>query len=225
MEKVDNSLRNLPDDIFLRVLQYCEEVEIEDTREFQSNWVQECTKDVCIGCAISKQNLCNMNWIEERYNGICLHRGHDSYYEEEVDSSYEDELNDFYVEEEEMYDEMGFEFYEEGRFYDDDDHDDEEIHDDEECRDGVIVKPNWLDNAMGEAMGNLGVMKWIHKHGVSWSENTFQLAVEHGDIEIIEWLYKKECPWNTTIEACRVVVPVNKPEVLQWMQDNGCPDM
>ena len=234
MEKANNSLRNLPDDIFLLVLQYCEEEEIKDTREFQSNWVQECTRDVCIGCAISKQNLCNMNWIKERQNGICLHGGNDSSYEEENDTDEEemdltdeegmdltDEEGMDLSDDEDFYDEEGLMDY----YYGDDQLSEEDYSDDEENDDDVIVKPSWLDDAMGGAMGNLVVMKWIHENGVSWSKNTFQLAVEHGDIDIIKWLYKQECPWNTTITACKAVVPVIKPQILQWMQANGCPDI
>ena len=66
--KVDKSTRLdwLPEDVLLMVLEYCEKTSIDNTREFQSAWVQECTRGICIIEAINANNLHNMKWIMKR---------------------------------------------------------------------------------------------------------------------------------------------------------------
>ena len=55
-----NLLLNLPDDMLLKVLQYCCKPEVTNTREYQSDWVQECTMEVTMHSAVRSQNLYTM---------------------------------------------------------------------------------------------------------------------------------------------------------------------
>ena len=66
---MQNRLLFLPDENMLNVLQYLKENEIENTREFQSEWVKKCTEFVDIKKAFSEKNLYNMIWINERHRG------------------------------------------------------------------------------------------------------------------------------------------------------------
>ena len=59
---------NLQDDIILILLQYCNGEDIKNTREFQSDWVQNCTMEINMKFAFDKKNLANIIWIKERYN-------------------------------------------------------------------------------------------------------------------------------------------------------------
>jgi len=38
-------------------------------------------------------------------------------------------------------------------------------------------------------------MKWLLENGCHWDANTFRCAIKKGNIEILNWLYLKKCPW------------------------------
>ena len=67
------SLSNLPDEMKLNVLQYLTETEMKKTRTlsktFHSNLVKRRTMYVKMKDAIDANNLDNMKWIKERFNG------------------------------------------------------------------------------------------------------------------------------------------------------------
>ena len=68
-------LNNVPDEMMLNILQFNTIVEIENTREFQSEFVKKCTTFVDMKDAIRTNNLSNMKWIKDRYNGRPLWQG------------------------------------------------------------------------------------------------------------------------------------------------------
>ena len=67
------SLSNFPDEIKLNVFQYLTEDELKKTRTlsttFQSDLVKRLTMHVKMKDAIRANNMENMKWIKERYNG------------------------------------------------------------------------------------------------------------------------------------------------------------
>ena len=64
-----NYLSSLPEDVLLLVLQYSQVQEIENTRPFQTTWVNKCTMFVSMEKAFQAQNLHNMKWIKGRKEG------------------------------------------------------------------------------------------------------------------------------------------------------------
>jgi hypothetical protein len=73
------SLSNLPDEMKLNILQFCTGEENKKTRtlskDFTSKLVKHRTENVKMGDAIRSNNLDNMKWIKERYNGDDTWRG------------------------------------------------------------------------------------------------------------------------------------------------------
>ena len=55
--------------MLLIILQYCTGREVEDTRAFQSSFVQHCTMTTFMTLAARAHNIYNMTWIKERYIG------------------------------------------------------------------------------------------------------------------------------------------------------------
>ena len=42
-----------------------------------------------------------------------------------------------------------------------------------------------------------------------------------GNLELVQWLRGKGCPWNK--HACQLAVAGGHVEVLRWARENGCP--
>ena len=76
-----NYLSILPEDVFLIVLQYSEKKEIENTRPFQTTWVNKCTLFVDMKKAFHAQNLHNMKWIKERNEGNLVEKNWEDFIE------------------------------------------------------------------------------------------------------------------------------------------------
>ncbi|CAB9530144.1 ankyrin repeat protein [Seminavis robusta] len=66
--------------------------------------------------------------------------------------------------------------------------------------------------------GHLGVLKWARENGCSWNENTCSWAAWHGHFETLRWALENGCPWDEGRYGGS-----NKPEVIQWLRDNGFP--
>ena len=70
--KTKNVFLILPDDVMFILLQFCNEEDITETRELQSEWIQKCTKLFTIKEAVQEYNLPNMTWIKERLGDSSL---------------------------------------------------------------------------------------------------------------------------------------------------------
>ena len=59
--------------------------------------------------------------------------------------------------------------------------------------------------------------------GGGWrlDENVVELAAMGGNLELVQWLRGKGCPWNK--HACQLAVAGGHVEVLRWARENGCP--
>ena len=72
------SLSKLPDEMILNIFQFNTGDEIQKTKtlNFTSKFVNECTMFVKMKEAIRANNLSNMKWIKDRYNGSTIwHKG------------------------------------------------------------------------------------------------------------------------------------------------------
>lgn len=71
------------------------------------------------------------------------------------------------------------------------------------------------------AIQNLGTMKWLYKNEVPWTNETFDKAAQHGDLETMKWMYEKGC-------LCGEKTFANAGEYgdldnMKWLFEKGCP--
>ena len=58
-------------------------------------------------------------------------------------------------------------------------------------------------------------------HGSIWNPETFTFATKCENMELLEWLVEKKCPWDET--ATRSAASMGNSEMLKWLIDKGCP--
>ena len=52
-------------------------------------------------------------------------------------------------------------------------------------------------------------------------ERVMWRAACSGNLELVQWLQGKGCPWDKN--ACSWAVDQGHVEVLRWLRENGCP--
>jgi len=57
--------------------------------------------------------------------------------------------------------------------------------------------------------------------GYSWDPDTFVVAVEKGDVELLRWLKRRGCPWDE--EAFCTASLAGRLDIMKWLRRNGCP--
>jgi len=94
----------------------------------------------------------------------------------------------------------------------------------------------WLQEKKGlELDGNLynwaisgdqfHIMKWLKEQEVDWGRFTFSYAVrEKGNLDILQWLHDKGCPWPDNDDISHVDEGDLEPEVVEWCRVNGYGD-
>lgn len=94
---------------------------------------------------------------------------------------------------------------------------------------GCVMGENVFDYAA--MSGSVEVVKCIFDLCVNdlslpwFTTNTFNSAVESGSMDLVIFLYENNCPWdvNTTYEAAQYIIDYDKPEILHFLVENGCP--
>eukprot|EP01127_Copromyxa_protea_P022731 TRINITY_DN830_c0_g3_i2.p1 TRINITY_DN830_c0_g3~~TRINITY_DN830_c0_g3_i2.p1 ORF type:complete len:457 (+),score=65.03 TRINITY_DN830_c0_g3_i2:158-1528(+) len=87
---------------------------------------------------------------------------------------------------------------------------------------GVEIEETGLVSSAVVA-GNLELVKWLRKEKeCPWDGSECTKAVRHGSIEILNFLREGDdpAPWN---EETFSVAASTTPEILKWLQNNGCP--
>jgi hypothetical protein len=69
--------------------------------------------------------------------------------------------------------------------------------------------------------GNLNLVKYLHKWECPWDERATAYASMDGNLEILKYLHENGCPWDST-STCKAVI-FNRLEVLKYLHQNGCP--
>ena len=172
-------LCTLPDNVLLIVLQYCDEVSVQNTHGCLSSYVQKSTKTTCIDQAVEMGNIKNMNWILER-NGCPWG---------EYTFAYATINGKMHV--------LQW-LKSHGCPWDGDTFANAIVN-----RDITILQ--WL-KSNGCLWGkytfrrailcrDITILKWLKRNGCPWGKDTFQLAkARRGDIEIMVWLQLNGCP-------------------------------
>ena len=112
---------------------------------------------------------------------------------------------------------------------------------------GFVVKNNNL-TSLAASHGTLDILKWLHTHGfecnghawanaarcghldiIKWlrenknktySVYTFEHAVEGQNMEIIEYLYDMNCPFDS--KSTRTAASIGNLDILKWLHEKGC---
>jgi hypothetical protein len=76
--------------------------------------------------------------------------------------------------------------------------------------------------------GKFNVLKWLHKSGNEWHNDTFSNATEFGDLSIIKWLYENHCPIGSAtltnaVKYASTSNKVNRYGIIKLLDDNKCP--
>jgi hypothetical protein len=92
------------------------------------------------------------------------------------------------------------------------------------------MEPNfpWDDRTcyLAARWGHLAVLKWLHSLNLPCitAEETWNFAIEGGDLEIIIWLQEHGCQ-HLTEKSCFIAAESNNLEILKWLRsfDPPCP--
>ena len=88
---------------------------------------------------------------------------------------------------------------------------------------GYEVDPMAIVNAI--SINNLDFAKWLYdivnNFDITTMETAVAIAVETGNMEIMEWLYENNCilTYASYIEACRG----NNMQIMNWLYKKNCP--
>jgi hypothetical protein len=68
--------------------------------------------------------------------------------------------------------------------------------------------------------GHMECLKYLHKHGFSWTVTATLCAAENGHIHILRYLHEAGCPWN--LEVCCAAARNGHLQCLQYAHEQGC---
>jgi hypothetical protein len=101
---------------------------------------------------------------------------------------------------------------------------------------GNLEMVEWLDQQDIDFMrnildvvaeeGNLEMMRWFLDHPPSDKSvygSAYETAALHGQLEILQCLHEKRCPWGNDCEACAFAAGNGHFEILQWLHEQGFP--
>jgi hypothetical protein len=65
---------------------------------------------------------------------------------------------------------------------------------------------------------NLEIIRWVFENGAEKTIEAFISAAERGDLEILEYIFNLGCPWDASVCASTLNIPV-----IRWLHERGCP--
>jgi hypothetical protein len=84
-----------------------------------------------------------------------------------------------------------------------------------------------IDSSLGAStfsvaveVGNLSILEWLKGEGCPWDASAFSMAAKAGNLNVLKWLKEEGCPWNAT--AFSMTSNIN---VLKWLKEEGCPSV
>ena len=180
---VGNTRLQLPEDIFLIILEYCDEESILNTRDFQSLWVRRFTETTNFLQAVKSQNLQNMMWIKKRnaniFMGInlkiCAY------------TAKQGNLNIL-----KWLKKNGCPW-------------DEDTFESAACN-GDMETLEWLKKnkcpwdaetfVVAARSGKIEILEWLKRNKCPWNAITFPAAAARYNLRVLWWLKVNECPWD-----------------------------
>lgn len=83
--------------------------------------------------------------------------------------------------------------------------------------------------SLGEAILNgstFFTLEWMIMNGCPFSDETFSVAVEIGNFDVMQWLLDNGCPFSEETFACASSMKISTTEqlvVMKWLKEKGCP--
>jgi hypothetical protein len=68
--------------------------------------------------------------------------------------------------------------------------------------------------------GDLKLLKWLHKHECPWDANTCDWAAIKGRLDILQWVREHGCPWRE--DTCWCAARGGHLQLLKWLRAHGC---
>ena len=70
--------------------------------------------------------------------------------------------------------------------------------------------------------GHLEILQYLHtRGGFNLSESIMAIAARHISLEMVQWLYSVNCPWDSW--TCANAASAGNLEMLQWLRARDCP--
>ncbi len=86
---------------------------------------------------------------------------------------------------------------------------------------GCILDETVFENGVMD----IEVAEWLYKKQCPMNERVYKHAIKSYHLDRIKWLHEHNCPWtfDTYILASKLQGNIVKGQILQYLQDNGCP--
>jgi hypothetical protein len=65
------------------------------------------------------------------------------------------------------------------------------------------------------------MLKWAHRNGCPWNEDTCAMAAKHGHLAVLQYARENGCPWDENTITC--AARSSHLEILQWARESSCP--
>lgn len=84
---------------------------------------------------------------------------------------------------------------------------------------GFQLGPNIF--AAAAKKGDIHLLNWLKRHNCPWDDMTFYYAVQNGNLSNLKWLKDNNCPWS---EGTFIIAATKGDiDILKWLKENGCP--
>lgn len=101
----------------------------------------------------------------------------------------------------------------------------------ESAKHGVLNVLKWLKDRGCYCLGadtmcaasegcNIEILKYLRKNNCEWNSWSCSAAASTGNLEILKWLRKEGCPWDQT--TCGYAAREGHLDLLKWARSNGC---
>jgi len=70
--------------------------------------------------------------------------------------------------------------------------------------------------------GDLEMLQWLRAKGCPWDSTTCERAAQQGRLCVLEWARAQGCPWNWGSSVCCRAAKAGHLHVIKWARDNRC---
>jgi hypothetical protein len=70
-------------------------------------------------------------------------------------------------------------------------------------------------------INNMKLMEYLYEIGADMIEDSFINAIHARNYDLLEWLYKHDCPWTAMIT--NTAAGYGYSGILEWLVERGCP--
>ena len=66
------------------------------------------------------------------------------------------------------------------------------------------------------------MLQWARERNIPWDARTFNFAAMHGNLELLDWLWKKQCPLDGMFMVLAARHRTRAREVMRWAREHDC---